>query len=223
MVFKSGGRVEAKVKNLLKVGSIVKASGLQRSVLLGHTIKGDGQGGIAGVYLHLYPGDEIEHLAKINAKAREENEKHKDFMLAEWRAFQEILITAPLQRESGRARTSTTPPGLAGRRYSAVNIFSGGIHRSPLSLKALGTSSRNLTTHPAPASAPQPQPHGQQGSTKQGRRALCSAPSHHLATGKLPPRVVARTSASSSRQAALTHWQMRASPLRRRRVGRRVD
>jgi len=51
----------------------------------------------------LYPGDEIELLAKINAKAREENEKHKDFMLAEWRAFQEILIMAPLQRESGRA------------------------------------------------------------------------------------------------------------------------
>jgi len=121
MVFKSGGRVEAKVKNLLKVGSIVKASGLQRSVLLGHTIKGDGQGGIAGVYLHLYPGDEIEHLAKINAKAREENEKHKDFMLAEWRAFQEILITAPLQRESGRAlwnKHDTTRP----RRSS---IFSG--------------------------------------------------------------------------------------------------
>ena len=36
----------------------------------------------------------------------------------------------------------------------------------------------HLTTPPAPASAPQPQPHGQQGSTKQGRRALCSAPSH---------------------------------------------
>jgi len=41
-------------------------------VLLGQAIKGGGQDGIAGVYLHLYPGDEIEHLAKINAKAREE-------------------------------------------------------------------------------------------------------------------------------------------------------
>ena len=71
------------MKNPFKVGNIVKASGLQRLVLLGHSIKGDGQGDIAGVYLHLYPGDEIEHLAKINAKAREENEKHKDFILAE--------------------------------------------------------------------------------------------------------------------------------------------
>ena len=59
MVFKSGDRVEAKAKNPFKVGSIVKASGLQRSVLLGHTTKGDGQDDIACVYLHLYPGDEI--------------------------------------------------------------------------------------------------------------------------------------------------------------------
>ena len=53
MVFKSGDRVEAKVSNPSKVGITVKASGLQRSVLLGHTIKGDGQGDVAGVYLHL--------------------------------------------------------------------------------------------------------------------------------------------------------------------------
>jgi len=77
----------------------------------------------------------------------------------------------------------------------------------------------HLTTHPAPASAPQAQPHGQQGSTKQGRRALCSAPSHHFATGRFPPRVLARISASSPRQAASALWQMQASPLRRRRVG----
>ena len=59
------------MKNPSKVGSIVKAPGLQRSVLLGRTIKGDGQDDIDGVYLHLSPGDEIEHLAKINAKAWE--------------------------------------------------------------------------------------------------------------------------------------------------------
>jgi len=41
------------VTNPFKVGNIVKASGLQRSVLLGHTIKGDRQGDIVGVYLHL--------------------------------------------------------------------------------------------------------------------------------------------------------------------------
>ena len=48
---------------------------LRRPVLLGHTIKDDGKGEIVGVYLHLYPGDEIGHLAKTSAKAREENEK----------------------------------------------------------------------------------------------------------------------------------------------------
>ena len=95
-------------------------------MLLGHTIKGDGQDDAVGVYLHLYPGDEIEHLAKINAKAREENGKHKDFMLAEWRAFQAVLIIAPCSgRAGGRCGTSTTPPSLAGRRWrrqtSAVN------------------------------------------------------------------------------------------------------
>ena len=53
MVFKSGGRVEAMVKNPFKVGSIAKASGKKEWTVLGHTIKGDGQGDIAGVYLHL--------------------------------------------------------------------------------------------------------------------------------------------------------------------------
>ena len=83
MVFKSGDRVEAKVKNPFKVGNIVKASSKKEWTVLGRTIKDDGQDEIVGVYLHLYPGDEIKHLAKIDAKAREENEKHKDFMLAE--------------------------------------------------------------------------------------------------------------------------------------------
>jgi len=50
-----------------------------------------------------------------------------------------------------------------------------------------------------------------------------SAPSHHFATGKFPPRVVARTSASSPRKAASAFLQLRASPLRRRRVGRGVE
>jgi len=48
-----GGQGEEPVK----VGSIVKASGLQRSLLLGQTIQGDGQDDTAGVYLHFYPGD----------------------------------------------------------------------------------------------------------------------------------------------------------------------
>jgi len=87
MAFKSGDRVEAKVKNPFKVGNIVKASGKKEWTVLGHTIKGDGPEDIAGVYLNLHPGDEIELLVKINAKAREENETHKDFTLAEWRAF----------------------------------------------------------------------------------------------------------------------------------------
>jgi len=82
----------------------------------------------------LYPGDEIELLAKINAKAREENEKHKDFMLAEWRAFQAILIMAPLQRESGRAlwnKHDTTKPRrlpIFSGEYSAVESA---FHRYP--------------------------------------------------------------------------------------------
>ena len=87
MVFKSGDRVEAKVKNPFEIGSIVKASDKKDWTVLGHTIKGDGPEDIAGVYLNLHPGDEIELLVKINAKAREENETHKDFTLAEWRAF----------------------------------------------------------------------------------------------------------------------------------------
>ena len=45
----------------------------------------------------------------------------------------------------------------------------------------------HLTTHPAP----QPLPYGQQISTKQGKCALCSAPSHHFVTGR--PRALART------------------------------
>jgi len=75
------------LKNPFKVGNIVKASGKKEWTVLGHTIKGDGLEDIAGVYLNLHPGDEIELLVKINAKAREENETHKDFTLAEWRAF----------------------------------------------------------------------------------------------------------------------------------------
>ena len=134
MVFKSGDRVEAKVSNPSKVGIIVKASGLQRSVLLGHTTKGDGRDDIAGVYLRLYPGDEIEHLAKIIAKARKENEKHKDFMMAERHAFQTIFIMAPLQRESGRAlrnKHDTTKPrrsSIFSGEYSAVESTA---HRYP--------------------------------------------------------------------------------------------
>jgi hypothetical protein len=72
----------------------------------------------------------------------------------------------------------------------------------------------HLTTHPAPASAPQPQPYGHQGSTKQGS-TLCSAPSHHFASGRFPPRVVARTTASSPRQAASTFWQMPVASWRK--------
>ena len=95
--------MEAKLKNPPKAGSIVKAPGKKEWAVLGHTTKGDGQDDTAGVYLHLYPGDAIEHLAKINAKAREENEKHKDFMLAKWRAFQAILVMAPCSGRAGGA------------------------------------------------------------------------------------------------------------------------
>ena len=71
----------------------------------------------------------------------------------------------------------------------------------------MGERGYDFASHQAPAStasAPQLRPHGQQGSSQQGRRALCSAPSHHFATGRFPPRVVARTSASSPRQASST-------------------
>jgi len=57
-------------------------------VLLGSTIEVDGQDDAAGVYLHLYPSDEIGHLIGQNPKptprpgSREENEKHKGFVLA---------------------------------------------------------------------------------------------------------------------------------------------
>ena len=80
-----------------------------------------------------------------------------------------------------------------------------------------------LTTHPAPASAPQPSPMDSRAApSKAGVR---SAERHRITspTGRFPPRVVARTSASSPRQTASTLSQMRASPLRRRRVGRGVD
>ena len=57
-------------------------------MLLGSTIEVDGQDDAAGVYLHLYPSDEIGHLIGQNPKptprpgSREENEKHKGFVLA---------------------------------------------------------------------------------------------------------------------------------------------
>jgi len=58
-------------------------------------------------------------------------------------------------------------------------------------------------THHAPASAPQPQPqpHRQQGSSKQSRRALCSAPSHHFGGFYPCGRPHNGTTASSPRQA----------------------
>ena len=129
MVFKSGDRVEAKVSNPSKVGIIVKASGLQRSVLLGHTTKGDDQGDIAGVYLHLYPGDEIEHLAKVNAKVREENESTRTSCWPSGAPFRQSL-----QRESGRAlwnKHDTTKPlrsSIFSGEYSAVEST---VHRYP--------------------------------------------------------------------------------------------
>ena len=62
---------------------------------------------ILGVYMHLYPGEEVVHLEKVNDFAREKDPNHKPHTLGEWRGFQAILFMGPLHKESGRALWNT--------------------------------------------------------------------------------------------------------------------
>ena len=58
----------------------------QTKVLIGYTVASRPDE-ILGVYMHLYPGEEVAHLEKVNDFAREKDPNHKPYTLGEWRGF----------------------------------------------------------------------------------------------------------------------------------------
>jgi hypothetical protein len=78
----------------------------QTKVLIGYTVASRPDE-ILGAYMHVYPGEEVVHLEKVNDYGREKDPNHKPYTLGDWRGFQAILFMEPLHKESGHTLWNT--------------------------------------------------------------------------------------------------------------------